>query len=198
MDLILWRHCEAEPGEPDMGRRLTSKGVKQAVRESEAGCREVVKAGCCEHARAGCHLKMRQDVVVHLLVHQKTAFLLDSSPLGCHQVASHKPGKRRFKGKSGRRDSNSRQPAWKAGTLPLSYSRKIGVRGLEPRTSWSQTRRATNCATPRRCTELYHAARTLSSTLFLTLIRTDRDCPCPKACGLGQGQKALTCMCSSQ
>ncbi len=26
----------------------------------------------------------------------------------------------------------------------------IGVRGLEPRTSWSQTRRATNCATPRR------------------------------------------------
>ncbi len=25
----------------------------------------------------------------------------------------------------------------------------VGVRGLEPRTSWSQTRRATNCATPR-------------------------------------------------
>jgi len=32
MDLILWRHCEAEPGEPDMGRRLTSKGQKQAER----------------------------------------------------------------------------------------------------------------------------------------------------------------------
>ncbi|MFO1322842.1 MAG: phosphohistidine phosphatase SixA [Burkholderiales bacterium] len=32
MDLILWRHCEAEPGEPDLGRRLTSKGVKQAER----------------------------------------------------------------------------------------------------------------------------------------------------------------------
>lgn len=32
MDLILWRHCEAEPGEPDLGRRLTSKGLKQAER----------------------------------------------------------------------------------------------------------------------------------------------------------------------
>jgi phosphohistidine phosphatase len=32
MDLILWRHCEAEPGEPDLGRRLTSKGAKQAER----------------------------------------------------------------------------------------------------------------------------------------------------------------------
>jgi phosphohistidine phosphatase len=35
MDLILWRHCEAEAGEPDMGRRLTSKGVKQAERMAE-------------------------------------------------------------------------------------------------------------------------------------------------------------------
>jgi phosphohistidine phosphatase len=32
MDLILWRHCEAEPGEPDLGRRLTAKGIKQAER----------------------------------------------------------------------------------------------------------------------------------------------------------------------
>jgi phosphohistidine phosphatase len=32
MDLILWRHAEAEPGEPDLGRRLTSKGIKQAER----------------------------------------------------------------------------------------------------------------------------------------------------------------------
>jgi phosphohistidine phosphatase len=32
MDLILWRHAEAEPGEPDLGRRLTSKGLKQAER----------------------------------------------------------------------------------------------------------------------------------------------------------------------
>lgn len=32
MDLILWRHCEAEPGEPDLGRRLTGKGAKQAER----------------------------------------------------------------------------------------------------------------------------------------------------------------------
>lgn len=32
MDLILWRHAEAEPGEPDLGRELTGKGRKQAAR----------------------------------------------------------------------------------------------------------------------------------------------------------------------
>jgi phosphohistidine phosphatase len=35
VDLILWRHCEAEPGEPDLGRRLTPKGQKQAERMAE-------------------------------------------------------------------------------------------------------------------------------------------------------------------
>ena len=35
MDLILWRHAEAEPGEPDMSRRLTAKGLKQAERMGE-------------------------------------------------------------------------------------------------------------------------------------------------------------------
>ena len=32
MDLILWRHAEAEPGEPDLGRRLTAKGIQHAER----------------------------------------------------------------------------------------------------------------------------------------------------------------------
>lgn len=32
MELILWRHAEAEPGEPDLGRKLTPKGEKQARR----------------------------------------------------------------------------------------------------------------------------------------------------------------------
>lgn len=35
MDLVLWRHAEAEPGEPDLGRRLTAKGQKQAERVGE-------------------------------------------------------------------------------------------------------------------------------------------------------------------
>lgn len=35
MDLILWRHAEAEPGEPDLERALTSKGHKQARRMGE-------------------------------------------------------------------------------------------------------------------------------------------------------------------
>lgn len=30
MDLILWRHADAEPGSPDMARKLTPKGIKQA------------------------------------------------------------------------------------------------------------------------------------------------------------------------
>ena len=32
MDLILWRHCDAEPGVPDDARRLTARGVAQAAR----------------------------------------------------------------------------------------------------------------------------------------------------------------------
>jgi hypothetical protein len=105
--------------------------------------------------------KMRQDVAVHLFAHHKTACLLTLSPLACHEAASGELVKRRFREKSGRRDSNPRQPAWKAGTLPTEllphhesqFERgilfQVGVRGLEPRTSWSQTMRATNCATPR-------------------------------------------------
>ena len=35
MDLILWRHAEAEPGTPDLERALTTKGQKQARRMGE-------------------------------------------------------------------------------------------------------------------------------------------------------------------
>jgi phosphohistidine phosphatase len=35
MDLILWRHAEAEEGSPDLQRALTSKGQKQARRMAE-------------------------------------------------------------------------------------------------------------------------------------------------------------------
>lgn len=35
MDLILWRHADAEPGDPDLERRLTAKGAKQAARIAE-------------------------------------------------------------------------------------------------------------------------------------------------------------------
>ncbi len=31
MDLILWRHADAEDGFPDQGRKLTAKGEKQAA-----------------------------------------------------------------------------------------------------------------------------------------------------------------------
>ena len=35
MELILWRHAEAEIGEPDVGRLLTAKGHKQALKMAE-------------------------------------------------------------------------------------------------------------------------------------------------------------------
>lgn len=35
MELILWRHADAEPGEPDLHRALTAKGEKQARRVAE-------------------------------------------------------------------------------------------------------------------------------------------------------------------
>jgi phosphohistidine phosphatase len=35
MDLILWRHAEAEDGKPDLQRELTAKGRKQAQRVAE-------------------------------------------------------------------------------------------------------------------------------------------------------------------
>ena len=35
MDLILWRHAEAQCGEPDDERLLTSKGIKQAKRMAQ-------------------------------------------------------------------------------------------------------------------------------------------------------------------
>ncbi len=35
MDLILWRHAEAEDGAPDLERRLTAKGHKHAARVAE-------------------------------------------------------------------------------------------------------------------------------------------------------------------
>jgi phosphohistidine phosphatase len=35
MDLILWRHAEAEDGVPDLARELTDKGRKQAARMAD-------------------------------------------------------------------------------------------------------------------------------------------------------------------
>lgn len=35
MDLVLWRHAEAEDGSPDSARKLTDKGVEQARRMAE-------------------------------------------------------------------------------------------------------------------------------------------------------------------
>ena len=46
MNLILWRHADAEPGEDDLGRWLTAKGQKQAAKMAEW-----LKARLPEHTR---------------------------------------------------------------------------------------------------------------------------------------------------
>ena len=53
-------------------------------------------------------------------------------------------------------------PAWKAGVLPLNYTRiSVGVTGFEPATSWSQTRRSSQ-AEPHP--EGFYRLRTLPAT----------------------------------
>ena len=66
-------------------------------------------------------------------------------------------------------------PAWKAGVLPLNYTREVGVTGFEPATSWSQTRRSSQ-AEPHPVTlcvsfyltqdSLYISCFCLSSTFY--------------------------------
>ena len=71
-------------------------------------------------------------------------------------------------------------PAWKAGVLPLNYTRKIiGVTGFEPATSWSQTRRSSqtephpdmlfNYVNPLTPLLLYSIVFYLSTTFFKIL-----------------------------
>ena len=53
MDLILWRHAEAEDGEPDATRALTAKGRKQAMKMA-GGLDHNLPSGCrilCSPAR---------------------------------------------------------------------------------------------------------------------------------------------------
>ena len=58
--------------------------------------------------------KMRQDVAARLLTHKNIVPLLAQTLPGCRQAAYSRLAKRRCTTWSGRRDSNPRQPAWKA------------------------------------------------------------------------------------
>src|SRR3989440_7490757 len=83
-------------------------GQKRRKRDTCSGQRKIFVRQCAKW----------QDVAVHLFTQHKTACLLTLSPLACHEAACSEPVKRRFMRWSGRRGSNPRQPAWKAGTLP--------------------------------------------------------------------------------
>ena len=68
-----------------------------------------------------------------ILAHVPAAFLPLKPPLN-----SNRPNRKS-------RTKNTEKPPFQAVFLP----KVVGVRGLEPRASCSQSRRATNCATPR-------------------------------------------------
>ena len=65
MDLILWRHAEAEPGEPDLGRRLTAKGIQQAgargevARSASAGTTRILESRPIARSRRRIALKRK-------------------------------------------------------------------------------------------------------------------------------------------
>src|SRR6266699_1397393 len=103
-----------------MGREATRRryGLRQDVAYLRRQDVAAKKAGCRVPVKAGCRAKSRQDVAARLFAHKKTASLLAVSLPGCSQTACDRPAQRRSIHKSGRRDSNPRQPAWKAGTLP--------------------------------------------------------------------------------
>ena len=70
-------------------------------------------------------------------------------------------------------------PAWKAGVLPLNYTRiSVGVTGFEPATSWSQTRRSSQaephpegfvCVLSVTQELVYSKGKNMSTTFFIFL-----------------------------
>ena len=75
-------------------------------------------------------------------------------------------------------------PAWKAGVLPLNYTRifncsQVGVTGFEPATSWSQTRRSSQaephpegfvCVLSVTQELVYSKGKNMSTTFFIFFI----------------------------
>ena len=60
MDLILWRHAQAEAGEPDEGRELTQQGRKQAQRMG-AWLDRTLPSGCKILSSPTCNSLQRND-----------------------------------------------------------------------------------------------------------------------------------------
>ena len=65
-------------------------------------------------------------------------------------------------------------PAWKAGVLPLNYTREVGVTGFEPATSWSQTRRSSQ-AEPHPESIVFHYTFKTSYRFRVSLVKPSID-----------------------
>jgi broad specificity phosphatase PhoE len=76
MDLLLWRHAEAEDGEDDLKRRLTDRGEKQArvmakwIREHQPKDLRIIVSPRCARSRLprrlNCLLKLSARLVRRL------------------------------------------------------------------------------------------------------------------------------------
>jgi hypothetical protein len=104
---------EKRPGQ-NRRKRDTCSGQRKIFVRQCARRRQDVTTG-----EAGCRVKTRQDVAARLLTHKNIAPLLAQTLPGCRQAAYSRLAKRRCTNGSGRRDSNPRQPAWKAGCYKI-------------------------------------------------------------------------------
>jgi hypothetical protein len=100
----------------DEGKQCRSGLVKNVTMI----CREGVSQRARSQILAEAMHTLRQDVAVHLCAHKNIVSLLSLMLPGCHQAASRRTAERRCKIGSGRRGSNPRQPAWKAGVRKIT------------------------------------------------------------------------------
>jgi phosphohistidine phosphatase len=101
MDLILWRHAEAEDGYPDHARKLTAKGEKQAdqmgdwLRERLPKDTRIIVSPARRAQQTALGLKMKFETIKEIDVGTSVPFLLNAAgwpdARGAVLVIGHQP-----------------------------------------------------------------------------------------------------------
>lgn len=85
MDLILWRHCEAEDGSDDMARALTPRGRKQAermaawLRENLPADTRIIASPAVRTQQTVQSLDLRYETVASIAPGAQVAAVLDAA-----------------------------------------------------------------------------------------------------------------------